>query len=70
MNDSEYKIVEYIKECQAQNQRPPTHREIMLEMGWASPRAVSFHVEHLIEDGHLVKKPGSRGLFLPAEVKP
>jgi repressor LexA len=44
--------------------RPPTIREIGAAVGSAAPSLVDYHVNALVLQGRLRKKPGVRGIFL------
>jgi repressor LexA len=44
--------------------RPPTIREIGAAVGGAAPSLVDYHVDALVLQGRLRKKPGVRGIFL------
>lgn len=58
-------ILEFIRDHDEQNGRPPSVREIARHFRLASPRAVSDHLDALERKGHLQRRPGiARGIEL------
>lgn len=51
--EQQYKVLDFIRKFMKDKYMPPTQREIMLEMGYKSPRAVSWCLLRLVEKGFL-----------------
>ena len=73
MTAPQARLVAYIRDYQADNQRPPTVREMMEHMGFKSPRSVSYQLDHLVAQGVLIRRGGgnARNIFLaPSATEP
>ena len=53
MSENATKVLEYILEVVETTGGPPSHRQIMRHMGYASVNAVRHHLRKLAEAGHL-----------------
>ena len=62
--DSRKEVLEFIEAYVGEHHRPPTIREIQLHCEFGSPRAVSYLLEKLEEEGHLTRQRHSRGIQL------
>ncbi len=58
------RILDFIREEIRSTGRSPSMREIQAEFGYRSPHTPQFHVNNLIDAGHLRRGAGHRGLQL------
>jgi repressor LexA len=63
-SDSRKRVLEFIEAYVAENHRPPTIREIQIHCEFGSPRAVSYLLEKLEEEGQITRQRHSRGIQL------
>jgi repressor LexA len=63
-NDLRARIYDAVEAYWFMHGRPPTIREIGAAAGGAAPSLVDYHVDALVLQGRLRKKPGVRGIFL------
>ena len=52
-------LLDYIEDFTRNNGHSPSYREIMAGLGLRSVSSVAEHIEHLVEKGIIVKKPGA-----------
>ena len=52
-------LLDFIKDFTEKNNCSPAYREIMAGLGLKSVSSVAEHIEHLVEKGVIVKKPGA-----------
>lgn len=65
--NAEQLILGFIESYQGEHKRPPTVREIQKEMGYKSPRAVSYFLDKLEKARLIMRKARSRGIFLTGD---
>lgn len=53
MKERQQKIYDYIKVCVAENQYPPTIREIAAAVGLSSPSTVHGHLDRMRKKGYI-----------------
>ncbi len=58
-------VLKAFRKLQQESGRPPTVRELCRSLGLSSTRTVHDHLHALEAEGHLVRKPGARGLLAP-----
>lgn len=64
------RLLAAIRSALAKEGRPPTIRELQQQLGYRSPRAVSYHLEKLEADGKIVRRGNSRNIQLLEEGPP
>jgi repressor LexA len=65
INDTQNKILEFIKDHIIEKGFAPSIREICKNAGFASPRAGQKHLDSLEEQGLIEREKGSRALRIP-----
>lgn len=70
LTDRQRKVLKHIVRCIQHEGYPPTVREIAAHFGFASPRAVSDHLEALERKGYLSLMGTARGIRLAEGVLP
>lgn len=63
------KLLLFIRSYYLSNGVPPSVREMAEAMGFKSPRAVSYHLEHLMRQGVLIQRKGYGGMYIPKGFK-
>ena len=70
LSDVQRKIVEAIRDFVDENNRPPTMREIQQLAGLSSPSLVKYHLDILMERGHVNYRSGTaRGVEIAADAE-
>jgi len=65
LTPSQKKVLDLIKLCLKNEGYAPTVREMALELGFKSPRAIAYHLEQLVHKGYIKKTDdGSRNIAL------
>ncbi|MEJ2061452.1 MAG: transcriptional repressor LexA [Gammaproteobacteria bacterium] len=67
MHPKQAEILQYLRDYQALHGRAPTLGEIGRAVGLASRSTAHYHVNALVEAGHLERSPGWRGVRLAEE---
>lgn len=60
-------VLAEIQRFMSREKRSPTIRELQTRLGYKSPRAVTYFLEKLAEEGKIVRRKNSRGIQLPHE---
>ena len=70
LSDVQRRIIEAIRFFVDENSRPPTMREIQQLAGLSSPSLVKYHLDILMERGHVNFRPGTaRGVEIAADAQ-
>lgn len=65
LTDTQAKVLNFIDEFRAQNQYPPTRREISRHFGWSSDNAAEEHLRALEAKGRVrINRGVARGLVV------
>lgn len=68
LSDVQLRILDAIRQFVDENNRPPTMREIQQLAGLSSPSLVKYHLDILMEQGHVSHRPGTaRGVEIAAD---
>lgn len=59
LSDRQMAIMRFVEECVQQHRHPPSIRDISRGVGISSTSNVTYHINRLIEQGHLYKQPGT-----------
>lgn len=70
LTDAERRVYELLRAVIGAGGAVPSRQEMADRLGFASDRAVSYHVEHLEEKGYLRRTGGHRGIELTDDPSP
>jgi repressor LexA len=70
VSDVQRRILDAIRDFADENNRPPTIREIQQMAGLSTPSLVKYHLDILMEGGHVTHRPGTaRGVEVVADAE-